>query len=208
MEFSTDTDFRYSGRWHKSRSYLSATVPTVTAIIASEHSWFNGYARYGVHIEAKNNRIQDGFSSWSMGAAVELPSVKDREVGRYVDRDADTAYSFNTAKSAWIAGLGYALLRDVREPAEPIFDVDLSDSWYRIIQWRKMLLHRAATFYGTDSPQYKALYALVLKRDDRETADLAVPATDAIPRWRHIQSRMAMAGKPPEEQVVWRSILH
>lgn len=29
---------------------------------------------------------------------------------------------------------------------------------------------------------------------------------DVLPRWRHIQARIAMAGKPYEEQIIWRSI--
>lgn len=205
MEFPTDTDFRDSGRWHVSRSNLTATVPVTTVAIASEYSWLKGYARFGIHIGAKNNNIKDGYSWWGVGAALDIPG---QEGARCIDANVDTAYPFSTSSPAWLAGLGYALLRDVREPAEQIFDFDLSDSWYRIIAWRGMLLHRAATFYGTDSSHYKALYALVLKNPGDELAALGLSAMDVLPRWRHIQSRMLMAGKPYEDQVIWRSVFY
>lgn len=72
-----------------------------------------------------------------------------------------------------------------------------------------MLLHRAAAFYGTSSPQYRLVYAHAQgKYGDVEAGGRDVPALDALPLWKHIQSRIYMASQPYEEQVVWKSILH
>lgn len=123
---------------------------------------------------------------------------------------ADTASAFTQTNPSLLASIANALLRDVRDPAEHIwYEEGPMWKWSRILLWRRMLLHRAATFYGTDSSQYRGLYAHAGSNYGNEAAevvDTGVSPMDMLPRWRHIQSRMSMAGKPYEEQVIWRSV--
>ena len=126
-----------------------------------------------------------------------------------MDREADTSSAFNGQYAGWLPGLSLALLRDVREPVEQIFDREESvKHWTRIKTWRRMLLHRAATFYGTDSSQYRALYEYSQAGRSQTAAEMGMSPLDILPRWRHIQSIMSMADKPYEDQVIWKSILH
>ncbi|KAL2289465.1 hypothetical protein FJTKL_01741 [Diaporthe vaccinii] len=215
-ERSPDVDTRpigvvmVTGRWHVSRSYLSAMRPTLTVGIASEYSWFHGYSRWGFHIGAKNNNIKHGYSWWSVAGPTELPGARSQQGGRYMNGQADTASAFTRTNEAWLASIANALLRDVRDPAEHMWDEEGAiQNWPRILLWRRMLLHRAATFYGTDSSQYRGLYAQARSNYGKEAAevvDTGVSPMDILPRWRHIHSRMSMAGKPYEEQVIWRSV--
>lgn len=125
---------------------------------------------------------------------------------------ADTASPFNNDKNiGWLAEISYALLRDVREPVEQMRGMgDSARQWDRVLFWRRTLLHRAATFYGTSSSQYRAAYAHAEDklRGAKVAAGWDIPPSDVLPRWKHIQSRMSLAGKPYEEQTVWRSIFH
>lgn len=150
--------------------------------------------------------LQNGFSRWSVGVPTESPGEGQTSV-RYMDVRADTKGHFTNDFPVWLTGIGYALLRDVREPAErAIYDKDNAPEWERVTMWRRMLLHRAATFYGTDSSQYRGLHAQASTSYANALAGRAMAPLDVLPRWRHIQARVAMAGKPYEEQVIWRSI--
>lgn len=206
----TKKDLSDSKRWHVSRSQVTSATPVITLGIASEYSWFHGYARWRIHIGAKNNRLKDGYSWWSVGVATELPGQNSKELvfrHKYLDREADTASSFNTSHQGWQAALSFALLRDVREPVERIFSQKQSiKEWPRMLTWRQMLLHRAAPFYGTDSSQYSALYAHSGMHYGDQTVHRDIPALDTIPRWRHIKSRISLADQPYEDQVIWRSV--
>lgn len=210
MEPPTDADLSHSKRWHLSRSGVAGINPGITVGIASEYSWCRGYARWGIHIEAKNNKVEEGYSRWSVGLAVDAPGGSNGVPRRrFIDRDADTSFSFNTLGRHLLHGVSLGLLRDVREPVERIFyPGDLEDHWVRVSTWRRMLLHRAAVFYGTGSTQYRALYEYAGNGRALPAAAMGITPLDVLPRWRHIKSMMAMADEPYEEQVIWRSVLH
>lgn len=186
---------------------VAERAPGITLGIASEYSWSREYARWGIHIGAKNNQLRDGYSWWTSGVATDSPGRKE-DFARYIDRSAETASSFDETYLGWAAGLSNGFLRDVREPTEQIFDWEQSrKEWFRILTWRRMLLHRAATFYGTDSPQYRNLYAYARMDSAKEReARRDVHASDILPKWKHIQSRISLADKPYEDQVLWRSV--
>ncbi|KAK7717729.1 hypothetical protein SLS64_003224 [Diaporthe eres] len=184
-------------------------TPSLSVGIASEYSWFHGYSRWGFHIGAKNNNIKDGYSWWSVATPAEVPGPRSQQGNRYMNGRADTASAFTRKNEGWLGSIANALLRDVREPAEHIWTEGQVKNWTRILVWRRMLLHRAATFYGTDSSQYRGLYAQARGNYGKEAAevvDTGVSPMDLLPTWRHIKSRMSMAGKPYEEQVIWRSV--
>lgn len=180
------------------------SAPCTTVGIASEYTWFHRYARWGIHIKAKEGIIENGYLGWSSGR----PTGSDGTAS--IDWTADTAAPFNDASSGFIAAFGYALLRDAREPVERISGLENSARyWAQILFWRRILLHRAVEFYGTSSPQYRSVYAHAQgKYGDVEAADRDVPAFEALPRWKHIQARISMAGKPCEEETIMRSIFH
>ncbi|POS70294.1 hypothetical protein DHEL01_v211313 [Diaporthe helianthi] len=166
-------------------------------------TWFHGYARWGIHIKAKGSNLQNGYEGWTSGR------VRDFRGNLGVDWHADTASKFENTAPWWVAAVNYALLRDVREPAERISGfIQSQQQWERILYWRKMLLHRAATFYGTSSPQYRLIYGHAQGKDNdvEGRADRNIPARDAMPLWKHILARTSMAGKPYEAQTIWRSI--
>lgn len=207
MESPTDADLSSSKRWHVSASNVSTKSAGITIGIASEHSWFHGYARWSIHIGAKHNQLTDGFSWWTVGSATEVPGQHDFAVAKRYVAHTDTASSFTNEVPSWLASFGYALLRDVREPAERILGWNRSRrEWDRILTLRKMLLHRAAAFYGTNSSQYFALYAQAGNGLAFQKVGEDMPVQDVLPKWSHIQSRMAMAGNPYEDQVIWRSV--
>lgn len=206
MDCPTDKNSLSSHRWHVSRSRVTTKAPNITVGIASEFSWSRGYARWGIHLGAENNMLQNGYSRWSVGVPTELPGEGQTSV-RYMDVRADTKGHFTNDFPAWLTGIGYALLRDVREPAERIiYNKENAPEWERVTMWRRMLLHRAAAFYGTDSSQYRGLHAQASTSYANALAGRAMAPLDVLPRWRHIQARIAMDGKPYEEQVIWRSI--
>lgn len=210
---SPDDDTRPIGivivakRWHVPRSTTSSNFPGISIGIASEYSWLHGYARWGIHISASMGRVEKGFFSWTMGRQDKVPETEDPRGIPFIDWLADSASPHSNTDSHFMAALGYGLLRDVREPAEQV-EVQWGSilGWDRIYFWRRMLLHRAATFYGTSSPQYRALYAGAQGKDVLEAVFREMTPLDALPRWKHIQSRISMAGKPYEEQTVWRSV--
>lgn len=188
-----------------------SNLPALTVGIASEYSWLHGYARWGYHIRAKNQQLREGYGTWLAALGSNSEDLKPSEALRFPDFTSDTASAFNSENRAALANLSHALLRDVREPVERIFGYENSERyWDRILFWRRALLHRAATFYGTSSTQYMAVHAHAHgnpARGRRVAADdLDLAPLDIIPRWKHIQSRISMAGKPYEEQTVWRSI--
>lgn len=124
-----------------------------------------------------------------------------------MDKFADNSFLLTASTSAFIANFGYGLLRDVREPAELIFDREESErDWHRIVTWRRMLVYRAVDFYGMDTTQYKLLYAYAVDRSSVDASGRDLTGAEAWPRWGQIQSLMAMADKPYEDQVIWRSI--
>ena len=182
--------------------------PSINVAIASEYTWFHGYARFGIHVSARKGYLEEGYDGWTSGRATDRSGPRDPEA--LIDWLADTAAPFSESEGGWVAGLGYALLRDVREPAERIMEYETIADWSKILRWRQMLLHRAVTFYGIDSPQYRTLYAHAQgKYDDKEAAVRDVPSRDAMPTWKHIRSRLSMAGKPYEEDhVIWRSVFN
>lgn len=189
--------------FHISRLRNSLKTGGITVGIASEYSWFHGYARWGIHIKAKGSNLQNGYEGWTSGR------VRDFRGNLGVDWHADTASKFENTAPWWVAAVNYALLRDVREPAERISGfIQSQQQWERILYWRKMLLHRAATFYGTSSPQYRLIYGHAQGKDNdvEGRADRNIPARDAMPLWKHILARTSMAGKPYEAQTIWRSI--
>lgn len=155
-------------------------------------------------------RIENGYFDWTVGRHNKLAGAEDARGIPFIDFHADSASPFADTSAPFIATLGYGLLRDVREPAEQGLSVqwDSMMGWDRIHFWRMMLLHRAATFYGTSSSQYRALYAYAQGRDVLWAVSQEVTPLDALPRWKHIQSRVSMAGKPYEEQTAWRSVLY
>lgn len=206
-DLETDTGSSNSKRWHVSASAVASRQSGITVGIASEYSWLHGYARFGIHIGAKNNKLRDGFSWWSVGVSTEVPG-HDQEVKRfYMDKFADNSSTLTASTSGFMANFGYALLRDVREPSELIFDRHkLKRDWHRIITWRRMLLHRAVDFYGTDTTQYMFLYAHAVQRSTVEASGRDLTAAEGLPSWGHIQSLMATADKPYEDQIIWRSV--
>ncbi|KAG8157024.1 hypothetical protein KVR01_013014 [Diaporthe batatas] len=185
-------------RWHKPKSSGTASAPSITVGIASEYTWTHGYARWGIHLKAKADKLENGYWAWSSGR----PKVSGAHA--YIDWDADTARGFDSDSRGWVVGLGYALLRDVRDPVELIVGLEESAlRWDRILNSRQWLLHRAATLYGTGSPQYRLLYHFA-----RDSGPRDLPRADGLPQWKHFQSRIDMAGKPYEEEVIWRSVFH
>ncbi|KAK2605620.1 hypothetical protein N8I77_008446 [Diaporthe amygdali] len=197
-----------NGRWHTSRSIVSPGIQCLNLIIASEHNWYHGDLRWGIHVGTEENKLDGVNPYWSSGSLVEL-------VGRtgpfYLDIAADTKYAVDENKTGWVIKAAVALLRDVREPVEHFFGIEgregMIENYYRICRWRQMLLPRAAALYGPDSPQYKAILSTVTRPSDRREAES--PSTfglAALPRWKHLLSRIAMADKPYDDQVIWRSI--
>lgn len=190
-----------------------SNLPALTVGIASEYSWFHGYARWGYHIRAIKGQLREGYQTWLAALGSGSEGLEPSEALRLPDFSSDTASAFNSERRAGLANLSHALLRDVREPVERIFGYEDSEwNWDRILFWRRTLLHRAATFYGTSSTQYMAVHAHAHgnpARGRRVAADdLDLPPLDILPRWKHIQARMSLAEKPYEEQTVWRSIFH
>jgi hypothetical protein len=189
-------------RWHMARSSSTNRRPSMTVGIASEYSWSQGYARWGIHIKPHNWRLEDGYKWWSSGR----PFVNKQGLTT-IDYSADTAAPLAESFKGWLSTLGYALLRDVREPVEPITGPeDMRLLYTRILYWRRMLLHRGATFYGRDSLQYRLLFAHAQGRMSKKLVNEDLDLDEAWPRWKHIRARMAEAGQPYQEETIMRSI--
>ncbi|KAL1880078.1 hypothetical protein Daus18300_001441 [Diaporthe australafricana] len=189
---------------------MTRPVPCMTVTIASEYNWFHGYVRRGIHVGTVNHvlELHDADAWWNSGASVEVPQGVGLARNAYFDPTASTAYAVDGRNHRWTERVAEALLRDVREPVEPIMGYgDTELLWDRIHAWRRMLLPRAAELYGRDSPQFR----LVWDRAGRRRSILDAHTNRAIsrgalPKWSHIRSRIALADKPFEDQVVWRSV--
>lgn len=181
----------------------------MTVAIASEYNWFHGYVRRGFHVGTETHvlELHGANAWWASGRLVESPKGIGAR-GLYFDSKADTAYPVEDRDNRWTERVAEALLRDVREPVEPILGFEDSGLlWDRIRTWRRMLLPRAAELYGRDSPQFRLMLNRAGRRRDFQDAHAnKALSRGALPKWSHIQSRIALADKPFEDQVVWKSV--